>query len=229
MFTISLLAQKGGTGKTTLARCLAVAYEREGKSTAIVDLDPQASAALWFERREAEHPEVLSRAVALLDKVLDVAKDTVEIVIIDTPPKSSDIALAAAKRSDLVIIPCRPQIDDIETLAATQLILHSFDVPTFVFLNAVPPYAARVKEATEAIENHPEAPFAVCPFTFGHRAAFGDSSVLGLTPQEYEPKGKAAKEVDAMRKWVSKIASSMRGGARNGKKAKSYGKTKAKK
>ena len=47
MKTIAILSQKGGAGKTTLAVHLAVAAERDGKTTALIDLDPQASAASW--------------------------------------------------------------------------------------------------------------------------------------------------------------------------------------
>jgi Mrp family chromosome partitioning ATPase len=62
MFTISLIGQKGGTGKTTVALGLAVAAARAGYATAIVDLDPQASAARWKDRRADENPAVVSES-----------------------------------------------------------------------------------------------------------------------------------------------------------------------
>ncbi|MEM1206309.1 MAG: AAA family ATPase [Acidobacteriota bacterium] len=206
MLTISLVAQKGGTGKTTLARCLAVAFERSGTAAAIVDLDPQASAALWGKRREADAPEVIPTVLPLLQDTLDAAQKVVDVVLIDTPPKSADATIAAAKVSDLILVPCRPQIDDIETLPATKQILDvAGEVPTFVFLNSVPPYAPRIAEAAASIAGHPTAPFSVCPHTFGNRAAFGDSSVLGLTPQEFDPRGKAAAEIEQVHKFTCGI------------------------
>ena len=123
MLTISLIAQKGGVGKTSIARCLAVAFERSGTTSAILDMDPQGSATAWGNRREAAHPEVIATVVSCLDNTLGVAQGAVEVVIIDTPPKNAEVAIAAVRVSDLVIIPCRPQIDDIETLPATRQVL----------------------------------------------------------------------------------------------------------
>ena len=210
MLTIAVIAQKGGSGKTTVARCLAVAFERSGQAAAIIDLDPQASATLWKKRREAEHPEVIPTVLPLLADTLKASTESVAVVLIDTPPKSADAAIAAAKAADLIIIPCRPQIDDIETLPATKQILDvTGDKPTFVLLNSVPPNEARVKEAAASITEHPSAPFPVCPQSFGNRAAYGDSSVLGLTPQEYEAHGKAALEVENLHKYVCGIVKTL--------------------
>ena len=47
MKVISLIAQKGGVGKTTLATCLAVQAVQDGKRVLINDLDPQATASFW--------------------------------------------------------------------------------------------------------------------------------------------------------------------------------------
>ena len=60
MTTIAILSQKGGAGKTTLAINLAGAAEAAGHQVVIIDLDPQASAKAWYDRRGKEHPVVIS-------------------------------------------------------------------------------------------------------------------------------------------------------------------------
>ena len=73
MYTIALLAQKGGTGKTTLAVHVAADFEGAGGSAALVDLDPQASAALWGDRR-GRSPFVGAVPAARLEAALAAAR-----------------------------------------------------------------------------------------------------------------------------------------------------------
>ena len=62
MKILAVISQKGGVGKTTIATALAVAAESEGRSAAVFDLDPQASASFWHDTREAETPAVVSNS-----------------------------------------------------------------------------------------------------------------------------------------------------------------------
>ena len=66
MKSIVFLAQKGGSGKTTLAVHLAVCAEEFGERVAIVDTDPQGSATAWVKVREAPSPTIASAAPAEL-------------------------------------------------------------------------------------------------------------------------------------------------------------------
>src|SRR5712692_9312549 len=98
MKTIAILSQKGGAGKTTLAVHLGVAAEAAGKLVAIIDLDPQASAAGWKDLRQAETPVVVSAQASRLTQVLETAaKHGAALAIIDTAPHSESAALAAAR------------------------------------------------------------------------------------------------------------------------------------
>jgi chromosome partitioning protein len=56
MFTVAVIGQKGGNGKTTVAIGLATTAAAVGEDVAVIDLDPQASAAKWKDRRTVDNP-----------------------------------------------------------------------------------------------------------------------------------------------------------------------------
>jgi chromosome partitioning protein len=117
----------------------------------------------------------------------------VDLAIIDTPARSEQSALAAAKAADLIIIPCRPQAYDLETVPNTREILSlAGGKPAFAVLNAVPSYGNRHEQARELLE---KLHISVCPHTIGSRAAFGDAGAVGQSVTEYDPKGKGADEI----------------------------------
>lgn len=214
MDVIAVIAQKGGTGKTTLAVSLAVAATQNGRTSALIDLDPQASASNWSDRREASEPVVVSAQPARLQHVLRAAEESgAELVLIDTPPRAEQAALTAAKVADLVLIPCRPAIYDLETVATTlELVGYAGPTrPTFAVLNGVPSRGPRRAQAEDVLKS---VEVAVCPVAFGHRVAFDHAGTLGLSAQEYEPTGKAAAEIIDVYKYtcrqVDKLSS--RGG-----------------
>src|SRR3954447_20047398 len=94
MRTLAVISQKGGAGKTTLAIHLAVAAQQAKRTSAIVDLDPQASATSWKDLRTEETPVVVSAQAARLKQVLDTAsKEGVNLAIVDTAPHSESAAL----------------------------------------------------------------------------------------------------------------------------------------
>jgi chromosome partitioning protein len=204
---ISILAQKGGSGKTTLATSLAVAAQTAGKSVAIIDLDPQATACKWGDRRNAD-PVIISIQPARLSNALATAKDNgADIVIIDTPPRAADAALAAAQAADLILIPCRPTINDLETIPTTKSLIGGAgaSAPIAVVLNAVPPQGQQREQAEDAIRS---MGVPVYPVALGHRSAFIHSAVLGNAAQEIDPHGKAAQEIEQLYKFTCKLLNS---------------------
>ena len=92
MFTISLIGQKGGTGKTTMALGLAVAAFRAGKVVAVVDLDPQASAANWKDRRADDDPAVVSAQSSRLKQTFAAARTWARKSSSSTPPAATTTA-----------------------------------------------------------------------------------------------------------------------------------------
>lgn len=203
MHIISIVGQKGGTGKTTTAESLAVAAMQHGKRAVIVDLDPQATAANWHDRRGGgENPAVVSCQASRLRFVLETARNEgADIVLIDTPPKSAEAAIEAVRAASLVLLPVRPQINDLETLPALQDILKlaANKPPAFVVINAAPVQGQRHVEAQEAAQG---LGFWVCPVVLFQRAAYGDAPTSGQTVTEYDPEGKAAQEMRGLYKFT---------------------------
>lgn len=204
MHVIAIIAQKGGTGKTTLALSLAVEAERRGLSAAVIDLDPQATATNWGDRREAESPVIVSAQPARLRRMLDAARDQgAQLVLIDTPARSEQASLEAARAAQLVLVPCRPAIYDLETVATTaELVNIAGGRPMAVILNGVPPRGDKAEQAADVIRS---LTLPVCPASFGYRAAFNDAGALGLTAAEYDPRSKAASEIEQVYEFVSKL------------------------
>lgn len=192
MKTVAVVSQKGGAGKTTIALHLATSAALEGRNTAIIDLDPQASAANWADRRAAELPVVLSaHASRLAHERRRVEEMGGELLVIDTAPHSDSAALEAAKAADLILVPCRPAILDIEAISNTLDLIRTTGTPVHVVMNAVAPQGNEAAEAAEAIAG---LGVGVCPVHLHQRVAFSRALITGQSAQEYEPGGKAALE-----------------------------------
>ncbi|MDQ2926222.1 MAG: ParA family protein [Acidobacteriota bacterium] len=190
---VAVVAEKGGVGKTTLALTLAVAAVQAGRKVAVFDLDPQATAAQWTDRRAAEFPWVVATPATRLDSAIASAKGQgVDFIVIDTPPHAGTDAVEAMRRADLVLIPVEPHLYTLETLPKLgDLLKLAGNVPAlFVMCKA----ATQGKEAQDAAAFITDKGFAVCPVTLHLRAAHRHAGNVGQTAQEYEPKGKAAEE-----------------------------------
>lgn len=203
MNVISVISQKGGCGKTTLTLSLAVAAQRAGKTTAIIDLDPQPTISKWSDRREEETPVVISAQAARLHKVLKSAQDTgADMVFIDTPPRAADAAHEAAKAGGLVLIPCSDSIFDLETVETTVNLLRLAGVQSAIaVLNGLPPSGLERDQAVEILQGYG---LIVCPTGLGDRKAFKRAAAQGLSAQEYDPNDKAAAEIESVYKFMCK-------------------------
>ncbi len=105
---ITVAQQKGGSGKTTIAANLAVAFVRAGRSVALVDADPQGSLGRWFMMRRESGIDDMAFSTASAWGVsyeCDKLKRDHDIVIVDTPPKVDADLRPALRVSDLVIVP----------------------------------------------------------------------------------------------------------------------------
>jgi len=196
---LAITNQKGGVGKTTLAVNLAVAAQAAGIRTALFDLDPQESATAWSERREAELPHVEPISARRLDQAIDAAEaNGFALTIIDTPPAAGAEAAAAAQRADLVVIPCRPSLIDLDAIKRTAQLITSTGRAGVVVLNAAPPTASTLLDDARTLAE--ATGLRVARTVLRERSAYRAAWPYGLGVIEHEPKGKAAQEVAALQK-----------------------------
>ena len=201
MQTVAVLSQKGGAGKTTLALNLAVAGRLKGKVTAVIDLDPQASAAQWSDAREGE-PAVVSAQHGRLEHVLKTAAEAgCKMSFIDTAPHSETVALAAARAADLILIPCRPAIFDLRSVQASVELAKLAGKTAYIVLNAVPHQGSLGEDAAKAMKGVA----SVAPYRLSQRAAYVHAATQSQGVCEFEPQGKACLEVSNLYRWLTKL------------------------
>ena len=120
--------------------------------------------------------------------------------MIDTPPLADAEARSAAKLSDLVLVPCRPNAFDPHSIKTTADLIRFAGKPAFVVFNAGPVAAARLyAETTEIVT---ELGLKVAPIRLSERATFRHSTGSGQAAQEAEPNSKAAAEIKALWMWA---------------------------
>lgn len=209
MKTIAIISQKGGAGKTTVSIHLAVAAEAKGLKTAIFDLDPQASAASWADKRVKEEPAVVSAQASRLPGLLEqAAAQEADLVIIDSAPNADAASLAAARAADLILIPCRPAAFDLNAIGTTLALASVAGKPAFVLLNAVPPQGKVGEEARQALV---AGGVAVAEPVLHQLVAYSHAVNDGRSAQELDPKSKAAAEIAALLDWLLKQVNAQTG------------------
>jgi chromosome partitioning protein len=200
MKIISLINQKGGSGKTNLACNLSVAAALEGKRVALFDMDPQATATSWFDEREAHDPKSVSSLMAhpivgaRLDRgVKDAESDGREMLFIDTPPHTLSEVQRAAKLSDLCVIPCRPTIDDRLSTERTIEMLRLLETPFVIALTQEPPGSVQHQDVRAFLAQ--KSSVCVLDQVVFLRVDYSYSRLVGQGVQEYAPRSKAAAEI----------------------------------
>jgi chromosome partitioning protein len=110
---ISLLQEKGGAGKTTIAINLAKAFKDKGYRVLLVDSDPQGSARDWHNNNEGDILDVIGLDRPTIDKDIQRFRRQYDFVFVDGAPHLSVMVTKTILCSDLILIPVQPSPYDI--------------------------------------------------------------------------------------------------------------------
>lgn len=196
MKIVALAAQKGGSGKTTLAANLAVQMEAEGDGpVALVDTDPQGSLADWWRERNVESP-VLTRSSThhLARHIRRIRESGARHLIIDTPPAIKSSIAHVMSAADLVVIPTRPSAHDLRAVGKTVEIAERLGKEFVFVINGAHPRARITMEAVLALSEHGP----VAPSIIHQRTDFAASAIDGRAVMEVTGRSRSSGEIAAL-------------------------------
>ncbi|WCS28903.1 AAA family ATPase (plasmid) [Methylobacterium sp. NMS14P] len=207
MRTITLVTQKGGSGKTTITASLAVAAAEAGEKVVALDLDPQGSLAAWGDNRTEEAPAVdrlgADRLAELPQILAALGQQGFTLAVLDTAGVASTGGNLAMQAADLALIPARPSRLDLQaTMPTIETLMRLGMRDRFAFvLNQCPAgRSARTSEAASGL-----GMFGVLAEpALTQRADHQDALAAGKGVTEYAPEGKAADELRALWAWADR-------------------------
>jgi chromosome partitioning protein len=133
----SFVGQKGGVGKSTLARVLAVKAAHEGRRVLLGDFDlEQLSCIEWSATRlrNGIEPDIEARAFKSLKKLRKTVENF-DLVVVDTRGLADELTTDVSQESDVVFLPTGTSMDDLRpTLALARRLAKSSKVGSKVVL-----------------------------------------------------------------------------------------------
>lgn len=200
MKTITLVTQKGGSGKSTVCVSLAVAAQEAGHAVAILEIDKQSTASQWAKERGQEAPQVGQITADRLESTLRriAAAGTYGFVFIDTPGIDSPGTHEAIRLADLCLIPCRPTPADLRGVGPTLAAIHRLGRDFAFVLSQTPPRSYRVQQTEKGLEMLGVLADVRLVMRTDHQDAVGQGK--GVT--EFNKDGAAALEIRRLWDWV---------------------------
>ena len=198
MKVISVLNQKGGSGKTTIATHLARAIQLKGFSVLLVDSDPQGSSRDWAAVNEENPVPVVGIDRPTIERDLKRIAEK-DYVIIDGAPQAADLAISAIKASDIIIIPVQPSPYDIwATSDLVDLVKQRIEMTdgklkaAFVVSRTIK--GTKIgKEISVALSDYG---LPVLKTSITQRVIYPTSAAMGSSVLDEEPTGEASKEIN---------------------------------
>ena len=202
---ITIAQQKGGTGKTTLAVHLALAFIKyHNLKVAIIDTDPQGSLGKWFiirSEKNISNQNLTFKTASLWGAQYEskILKQDHDIVIIDTPPKIESDARPAIEASNLVLIPVAPSPVDFWATESIIEIAKKAKRKILIQINRANHRSKLISKTHEYIKS---IKVVATNTLIGHRQIFIASMGEGKTVVEKQRKSKAVQEIKEISKQI---------------------------
>ena len=196
---ITIAQQKGGTGKTTLAVHLALAFIKyHNLKLAIIDTDPQGSLGQWYViRSEKKLPNgnLTFKTASLWGAQYEskALKNDHDIVIIDTPPKIESDARPSIEAADLVLIPMSASHVDFWATGAIVAIAKKANKKILVQINRANRRSKLISKTNDFIKS---LNLTSTKTIIGHRQIYASSMGEGKTAVEKQKKSIAVEEIN---------------------------------
>ena len=195
---ITISQQKGGTGKTTLAVHLAMAFIKyHNLKVAIIDTDPQGSLGKWFmirSEKKVSNENLTFKTASLWGAQYEskTLKNDHDIVIIDTPPKIESDARPAIEAADLVLIPMAASHVDFWATGAIVEIAKKANKKILVQINRSSQRSKLIEKTKDFIKS---LDLKSTETIIGNRQIYTSSMGEGKTAVEKQRKGNAVDEI----------------------------------
>lgn len=185
-YILGLISQKGGVGKSTLARMLAREFTSGGLNTKIVDLDTQQQTCTHWLGRRAENgiqPEMQVQSYASLKSALKEAPHF-DALVIDGKPNASEQTLEIAQAADLLVIPTGQTVDDLHPAVVLAHTLRKKGVDITKIAFSMFKTTGSERENVAAREYLTQAGYIVLDGEVQVSTAYGSATDLGKTITE---------------------------------------------
>jgi chromosome partitioning protein len=204
MRTVAITINKGGVGKTTIAKHMAVAAGAAGHNVIVFDMDSQQNASAWGKRRvQGGNALPVVRFVTendLTEELERVRKAGCDLAIIDTPPGRSSEAPAAVEAADLALIPFWLESDAFDGAAKSASLARRLGTRAIGVLNFATPNSRSHEDAARKVLEALALPMA--PVILHRYEAYRLANPKGSTVQELEPDSRAAAEIEDLWDWL---------------------------
>jgi chromosome partitioning protein len=182
---IGLLNQKGGVGKTTLAISLAHALSNsKTKKVLLVDSDPQQSALNWSQVKDSSPSfSVIGLATKTIHRDLPEISKNYDHVIIDSPPRVTDIARSVILASEIILIPCTPCVFSVWAFEETVNLIEEASVfkPNIKHAILINRKSTKTLISKSLIKTIKESEIRMMKTMISERVVFASASLQGKT------------------------------------------------